>query len=295
MKRHTIFYAAFILLAMSAVVYATWPGAGYVSGLRARWADTIDDIRIPLGQHPHLEAWHITGCNAGVVSATECMWAPGGDENWITTAARMKVSSSATADDAGSTGATAIIIYGLDASYDQLVETVVMDGRTQVTTDGTFIRVNKVRCTTAGTGGANAGDIYVYTGAASAGVPDVSTTVYAKILAGWGGSSGAFFTVPNGYTGLLTHFSGSHDAGERVHFDVWYRQSASSCWTIIKHMEFKGTHEGIEIRLPFILDEKSDIKIMASNDDTASNTSDVCCAFHITLINEDLYTDAKAQ
>jgi len=295
MKRHTIFYAAFFLLAMSAVVYATWPGAGYVSGLRARWQDNVDDIRIPLGQHDHFSSWHLQGSNAGVVSAVETLWTAGGAYNWIATAAQMKVSSSATADDAGSTGATAIVIYGLDASYELATETLVLDGRTQVTSVNTYIRINKARCTTAGTGGVNAGDVYVYTGAASSGVPDVSTTVYAKIPAGEGTSSGCVFTVPEAHAGLVYAIGGSHDSGKRVMFTLEMRPTSSGCWQEIYRFENDAEHTYVPFRLPLVLDERADLRLRALSDDTGSTTSDAHGSIHLTVINEDLYTDAKAQ
>jgi len=294
MKRH-FFPAVLLALAMSVAVYATWPGAGYVDNLRARWADTPDDARIPLGQHDHFSSWHLAGSNAGVVSTVETVWTAGGAYNWISTAAQMKISSSATADDAGSTGALTLAIYGLDATYALATETVTMDGRTQVTSANTYVRINKVRCLTAGTGTTNAGDIYVYTGAATSGVPDVSTTVYAKVPAGEGTSSGCTFTVPEAHAGLVYFLSGSHDSGKRIMFTLEMRPTSSGCWQEIYRFENDAEHTVVPFRLPLVLDERADLRLRALNDASDSTTSDAHGSIHLTLINEDLYVDAKGQ
>lgn len=73
--------------------------------------------------------------------------------------------SSSTADNGVSspagTGARTVLIYGLDANYDAITETVTLNGTTPVTTTKVFTGINRMVVTSAGTGRKNAGAITV--------------------------------------------------------------------------------------------------------------------------------------
>ena len=55
----------------------------------------------------------------------------------------LKVSSSSTADDEGSTGAETVELFGLDADYNEINETVTLDGQTAVNTTKEYLRIKK--------------------------------------------------------------------------------------------------------------------------------------------------------
>jgi hypothetical protein len=117
------------------------------------------------------------------------------------TAVALDITSSSTADDVGSTGATEVTVFGLDAAYNPIKEAVAMNGQTAVTTTATFHRVHGVAVTAAGTGLVNAGDIYaVATGTSTwtAGVPDTTTSAVFKLGVGLGQDYvGAGWTTPS--------------------------------------------------------------------------------------------------
>jgi hypothetical protein len=112
----------------------------------------------------------------------------------------MTVSSSSASDTAAGTGARTVLITGLDANYDVITDTVTMNGQTAVTTTKSFLRINNMLVATAGTGLANAGIIYIGSGAVTSGVPAV---IYNVIAVGYNNATSSQYTVPAGYTGYL--------------------------------------------------------------------------------------------
>lgn len=142
------------------------------------------------------------GANQSVGTTFETVWAQGGLYNYLSSAGVVNVSSSSTADTSAGTGARTVLVSGLDSNWDEATETITMTGQTLAPTTKTFIRVFRVQVITAGSGGANAGDIYVSTGTATVGVPDTATLIYAKIDAGDNQTLQAVYTVPRGCKGV---------------------------------------------------------------------------------------------
>jgi hypothetical protein len=141
------------------------------------------------------------GQNQSVGNSIETIWEEGGLYAYPPSATTMTVSSSNANDTSAGTGARTIQIFGLDGSYNEVSETITMNGQTPVTTSNSYLRVNRGLVLTAGSGGANAGIIYVGTGTVTSGVPaNVYTTINGG---GLNQSLQAFWTVPAGYTAYI--------------------------------------------------------------------------------------------
>ena len=141
------------------------------------------------------------GQNAAVGNSLETIWLEGGLYAYPPSATTMTVSSSDANDTSAGTGARTIQIAGLDASYNEVSETITMNGQTPVTTSNSYLRMNRAIVLTAGSGGVNAGIIYVGTGTVTSGVPaNVYTTINGF---GLNQSLQAFWTVPAGYTAYI--------------------------------------------------------------------------------------------
>jgi hypothetical protein len=141
------------------------------------------------------------GNNPDINGSLETIWSQGGIYAYPAAATVMKVSSSSNDDDVAGTGARTVTVSGLDANYNEVSETVELDGQTEVLTTTEFIRVNRAFVVTAGSGGTAAGTIYVGTGTVTAGVPD---TIFAVISLGFNQTTMAIWTVPAGYTLYIT-------------------------------------------------------------------------------------------
>lgn len=140
------------------------------------------------------------GFNPDVDNALETIWTQGGLYSYLTSATVLKISSSSTADASAGTGARTIEISGLDANYDEISETVTLNGQTAVNTTNEYLRVNRAKVLTAGSGGQNAGVIYAGTGTVTTGVP---ANVYLSIAIGDNQTLMCLWTVPKGYTAYL--------------------------------------------------------------------------------------------
>jgi hypothetical protein len=120
-------------------------------------------------------------------------------------------SSDNTADTAAGTGARTVEIDLLDTSYVPHTITLTLLGNTKVSDTayvGTAFRINHVRVMTTGTGGANAGTIYVYDASdtVTAGVPQTATKIFDVMTTTYPNESvSAFYTVPAGCRLLVTH------------------------------------------------------------------------------------------
>lgn len=140
------------------------------------------------------------GFNPDINGVEETVWDHGGIYAYPAAAIQMSVSSSSVNDTAAGTGARTVFVAGLDANYNEISETVTLNGQTPVLTSALFLRINRASVVSAGSGETAAGDIYVGTGVVSAGVP---ATVYARIRLGDNQTLMAVWTVPSGYTGYI--------------------------------------------------------------------------------------------
>ena len=155
------------------------------------------DLAIARGFTKGHRALYKFGYNPDVNGEEETVWAQGGDFPYPTSAVTMFVSSTSANDANGGTGANSILIQGLDENYDEIEETVFLNGQTQVATQLAYLRVYRAFVTLAGTGGTSGGTIYVGSSGATGGVPN--TTVYSNLSFG-NQTQIAAYTVPAGYT-----------------------------------------------------------------------------------------------
>jgi len=157
-------------------------------------------IQVAKGEIPGHTVEHKFGANPDISTALETIWPEGGVYVYRATAIKMKISSSSTDDDVGGSGALTVTIYGLDANYALINETIILTGQTEVNTTNLYLRVFRMIVNSAGAGGKNAGIVYAGTGVVGTGKPAV---VHALISVGENQSEVAFYTVPAATTALI--------------------------------------------------------------------------------------------
>lgn len=167
------------------------------------------ELQVARGQITMHQSIIIFGYNPDVDTSEESVWPDGGTVPHPTTASVLTVSSSSASDTELGTGARTVAIVGVDDNYNQVSETVVLDGQTAVNTVNSYLYVNQFYVVTVGSGGANAGDINAGTGVVTAGVPAV---LYDIIATGYNNRTTGHYCVPAGYTGYMTH--GSFSSGQ---------------------------------------------------------------------------------
>ena len=158
------------------------------------------ELQVSRGQIQAHSVVTIAGYNSNV-DTSWAMITPVGNLSYAATDLQMTVSSGSANDASAGTGARTVLVTGLDANYAVISETVTLNGQTAVTTTNSFLRVNSMLVTTAGTSSANEGIIYIGTGVVTAGVP---ATVYNVIAAGFNNATSSQYTIPAGYTGYLS-------------------------------------------------------------------------------------------
>jgi hypothetical protein len=172
---------------------------GIYSSVSRQGAYEPFELQVARGQIQAHSLVTIAGYNSNV-DTSWAMITPVGNLSYPAAALQMTVSSADADDTSAGTGARTVLITGLDANYAVISETVTMNGQTAVTTTNSFLRINAMLVTTAGTSLANEGIIYIGTGTVTSGVP---ATVYNVIAAGFNNATSSQYTVPAGYTGYL--------------------------------------------------------------------------------------------
>ena len=199
------------------------------------------------------------GNNEDINGSLETIWSYGGLYVYPTVATQMKVSSTSANDTSGGTGARTIVVSGLNATYDEVSETVVLNGQTAVLTTTTFIRVFRSFVVTAGTGATAAGTIYIGTGTVTAGVP---ATVYAQIVLGENQTLMALWTVPAGYTLYISRgtFSAASNNAAQYILSKFMIRPFNGVFRNVADVTVNSNVIPYDFEVPLAIPEKSDIE-----------------------------------
>jgi hypothetical protein len=185
------------------------PNYGKVSSVTQRGLYEPFELQVSRGQIAFHRNVTVFGFNQDVDTAQVTVWPLPSLITFPAAALQMTVSSSNANDTSAGTGARTIVVEGLDADYNEVSETVTMNGQTAVTMTTFMLRVNYAYVVTAGSGNGAAGDIYIGTGTVTAGVP---ATVYDIIKFDYNTTITGSYTVPAGYTAYVSQ--GLFSAGQ---------------------------------------------------------------------------------
>ena len=155
------------------------------------------DLAVSRGHSQGYRSLYKFGYNPDVDTTEETVWGNAGDYIWLDSAVTMFVSSTSANDSGTGIGARTILIQGLDEDYNEIEETITLNGQTQVATQLSYLRVYRSFVTLAGSNEGTSGVIYIGSSGATGGVPNSS--VYASISIG-NQTQIAAYTVPAGYT-----------------------------------------------------------------------------------------------
>jgi hypothetical protein len=238
------------------------------------------DLQVLRGQVDGHTAIFVSGYNTSVGTSYETIWSESTVYAYPASASVMEISSSSASDTAAGTGARTVTIYGLDGNYNQINETVSLNGQTAVNTTNSFLRVLHLTVNTAGSGGAAAGTIYAGTGAVTTGKP---ANVYSAYTAD-GGSTACIYTVPAGYTGYVFDFlvsSGITTANAYSSIGLYGRPYGGVFDNTIQGRCANGGAFTIPLNYPIYFSEKSDIEVRALSSTAGAN---VTANFSILLV-----------
>ena len=143
---------------------------------------------------PGFETWNKFGYNLDVDGAAEVVASWGGTFDILETADTLDVVSTSSEDASGGTGAKSVIIYGVDANGNHIIEVVTMNGLTPVTTTNSYFGVNRVAIYLNGTAASNVGIINI--------TATTGGEQQAQMPAGQGTTQQCIFHVGSGKTFL---------------------------------------------------------------------------------------------
>ena len=175
-------------------------------------------------------------------------------------------------DKTGGTGALTVEIQGLDSNYNELTETVSMNGTTNVTTTSSFLRVNRMVVVTAGSLGENDGDIVI----------DDSGNKQAKINAGLNQTLMAVYTVPAGKTAFIKSKYWSIPCSNEIEARLVTRNLNEVFQT--KHLlHLQGGYINHSFGYPLKVEEKADIQLRGKS--LSGPTHSVSAGFDLILVD----------
>lgn len=167
------------------------------------------ELQVARGQIQGHRNVTVFGFNPDVDTSQVSVWPLPSLITFPAAALQMTVSSTSANDTAAGTGARTVVVQGVDANYNEVAETVTLNGQTAVTMSASLLRVNYAYVATAGSGNSAAGDIYIGTGTVTAGVP---ATTYDIIKFDYNVTTTGSYTVPAGYTAYVSQ--GLFSAGQ---------------------------------------------------------------------------------
>jgi len=177
-------------------------------------------------------------------------------QEYMTSAEQVKLLSTDTDDDGAPVGAGArtVAIYGLNAAYGAVAETLTMNGQTAVTADSSYLRVFAIRVITAGASTTNEGIIYL--------TDNGGTDTLLAMLAGKGQSNAGIWTVPLNQTLYVTHFFGSEASNKGGEIAVFLRPPGKAWYTPIG-TDLYNAFASLSVNVPFSIPESTDIEFRA--------------------------------
>ena len=224
------------------------------------------------------------GYNPDVNGDEETVWTQGGNIPWPTSAVTMFVSSSSVNDTSGGSGANTILIQGLDEDYNEIEETITLNGQTQVATQLSYLRVYRSFVTLAGSSGTSGGTIYIGSSGATGGVPN--GTVYANLGIG-NQTQIAAYTVPAGHTLYLDEINitaALNIANKRVNASFHTRDFGSNVFrtrfiNVLQSSQLKQL-----FKYPQDFAEKTDVEVRVS---TNTTNNPIAASFQGVLIKNE--------
>ena len=231
-------------------------------------------------------AWHYDvhkfGFNSDIDDSLETIWAQGGLYSYLAAATQLSISSSSANDTSAGTGARTVTLSGLDTDYNEISETITLNGQTAVTTTNSYLRIFRIVVNSAGSGGENAGVIYAGTGTVTAGVP---ANKYATISIGDNQTLMAFWTVPANHTAyfLQTDVTVATTQNNKYCTVSLVARPYGEVFQVKDRFVKAESQTTLTYSVPLKFEEKTDIEYRAIGDSSGANIS-ISAAFEIIYI-----------
>ena len=217
--------------------------------------------------------------NSGFFTNTPTIPINGLDISFPATARLLGIASTSALDTQLGTGAQQIIIEGLNALWDPIVDVVFLNGQTKVLSNIPFLRVNQTSVTSVGSAEYNQGTIYIsdLNEVFVSGAPTIN--VHEVIGVGWNLSSGGQYSTPRNTEAVLVLYKAAADASDAKPYETetWFRQNGLGLpfYNVARLLLNGGSSEFTIPTLPKV-SEKTDVRLTSRS----STNTDIT---HVTI------------
>ena len=203
----------------------------------------------------NVEAVNIFGFNRAVGTSFETLWNNGGSYSFLSAEQQLSVVSTNAADTMD------VLIQGLDGDYNEVDETITLDGTNAVTTTNSFLRVNNAVILS----GENAGDI---TGS-------YTTTDVFFIEAGIGTTQACVYTVPAGHSLYLFRIDLTSGTVTGNKYLTYRNRIDSENGRVLRVAEatWQSGMQSFDRQVPFKISEKTDFQFEAKSSGSSNEVS----------------------
>jgi len=243
------------------------------------------NIPIAAGLVDGYKSIHKFGRNPNVGNIPETIWMYGGLYSYLDVGSDSTVYAySASSDDGpGNDGAHTITVQGLDNDFNEIEETITVNGAAST---ASFLRVYRAFVATAGVLTANDGNILISTAASGGGtvLADIGT-IGTGSTTGLGQTQLALYTIPAGKTGYLTTWNiGVAPMNNAVTVTLLARELDGDAPFRTKDIvDIVGGYTTQNYSIPLRFPEKTDIEVRGTGD----TSSVISSSFDIILVDND--------
>lgn len=211
------------------------------------------------------------------LSVPEDIWTVGGTMTYLTTPQKLQFVSTDANDTDGGTGARTLFVNGLDGNYDQISETITMNGLTRVVTENTYIRLHDAFVTTAGSNGGTVGTITCDSGPATPILSQLSIGVNRTLL--------SQYTVPRNHVALVNrvYVDTANADGARVQFQI--RPFGGVFYPIRRYFSYQSHVQVNADGFMVLIEEKTDIKLVILS--VVQNNTIVIGGYNLFIFDRD--------
>jgi hypothetical protein len=208
-------------------------------------------------------AVNIFGFNREIGTAFETIWNDGGTYVYPSSALAMTIVSSSASDT------MQVLVVGLDASYNEVRQTVTLNGTGSVAIPTALFRINSAIILS----GSNVGNITI----ASGGV------TYGYIEATLGTTQACIYTVPAGYDLYLFRITANSATtnGQKYLFIRNVTRASNGRTLRVSEATFAMSQVNYDRQVPFKIEEKTDFEFEAKS---SSSTNEVAIFVEAVLV-----------
>jgi len=218
-------------------------------------------FEVSRGNIPGLSGTHVVAHSSTISTSLQTVWEEPYLYTYSATADINTLSSSDVADT------QELVVIGLDANHNEVVQTVTLNGQTPVTLTTPLMRFNLMYNDN---GVSLQGDVYLWVsgGGATLGVPDVGADIRGRIIimpiSGISHeiSAGSVFTVPAGKQAYVVFGKTSATDTKAIELTFWVRLPGK-VFRMVHHVDFKNINYDYFFKLPALIPEKADLEVRA--------------------------------